>query len=39
MTAGDPPAGYHSVTPRLVVGDVAGAVEFLRTVFGATGDL
>jgi uncharacterized glyoxalase superfamily protein PhnB/GNAT superfamily N-acetyltransferase len=33
------PAGYHSVTPRLVVADVAGAVEFLRAVFDATGDV
>ena len=39
MTTVDPPPGYHSVTPRMVVADVAGAVEFLRTVFGATGEL
>ena len=31
--------GFHSVTPRLVVADAAGLVEFLRTVFGATGDI
>jgi uncharacterized glyoxalase superfamily protein PhnB/GNAT superfamily N-acetyltransferase len=34
-----PPPGYHTVTPRIVVGDVAAQVEFLRTVFGATGDV
>jgi tRNA-Thr(GGU) m(6)t(6)A37 methyltransferase TsaA len=33
------PAGWHSVTPRLVVDDVAGLVEHLRAVFGATGDV
>jgi hypothetical protein len=27
------------VTPRLVVTDAVGLVEFLRTVFGATGTL
>jgi PhnB protein len=35
----EPPSGYHSVTPRMVVADVAGVVGFLRTVFGATGEL
>ena len=29
--------GFHSVTPRLVVADAGGLVDFLRTVFGATG--
>jgi uncharacterized glyoxalase superfamily protein PhnB len=33
------PVGWHSVTPRLVVQDVAGMVEFLRRAFDATGDL
>ena len=33
------PAGFHSVTPRMVVGDVAAEVEFLRAVFDALGDL
>ena len=35
-----PPArrGYHSVTPRIVVSDVAGQVAFLRAVFDATGE-
>ena len=32
------PPGFHSVTPRMVVSDAAAAVEFLRTVFDATGD-
>jgi PhnB protein len=30
-------AGYRSVTPRIVVSDVAGQVDFLRTVFNGTG--
>ena len=34
----DAPAGYHSVTPRLVVRDVPGQIEFLRAVFDASGD-
>ena len=34
-----PRAGYHSVTPRIVVDDVAGQVSFLREVFGAAGDV
>jgi PhnB protein len=29
--------GYRTVTPRMVVRDPAATVEFLRTVFGATG--
>jgi len=33
------PAGFHSVTPRMVVGDVAAEVEFLVAVFGATSDV
>jgi uncharacterized glyoxalase superfamily protein PhnB len=33
------PEGWHSVTPRIVVDDPAALVEFLRRVFGATGDL
>ncbi len=31
------PEGWHSVTPRLVVHDPAGLVEFLRHTFGASG--
>ncbi|MGH9018252.1 MAG: VOC family protein [Acidimicrobiales bacterium] len=34
-----PPPGYRAVTPRMVVSDVAAAVEFLRVVFGATGEI
>ncbi|PXX09344.1 VOC family protein [Mycolicibacterium moriokaense] len=34
----DPPLGYHTVTPRMVVDDAAAAVEFLREVFGAEGE-
>jgi PhnB protein len=33
------PEGWHSVTPRIVVDDVATEVTFLRQVFGATGEL
>ena len=33
------PDGWHSVTPRLVVDDAAGLVEFLRRAFGASGEL
>src|ERR1700694_3854793 len=31
--------GFHSVTPRMVVKDVTAEVEFLRAVFGATGEV
>jgi PhnB protein len=34
----DPPLGYHTVTPRIVVSNAAAAVEFLRAVFGAEGE-
>jgi PhnB protein len=34
-----PREGFHSVTPRIVVDDVAAQVEFLRIVFGATGSM
>ena len=37
MTAARP--GFHSVTPRLVVVDAGAQVEFLRTVFGASGEV
>jgi uncharacterized glyoxalase superfamily protein PhnB len=33
------PAGWHSITPRIVTHDVAGLVEFLKAVFGATGEV
>jgi PhnB protein len=29
------PAGYHSVTPYLVVGDAARAIDFYKRAFGA----
>lgn len=32
------PAGYHTLTPRIFTPDPAGLVEFLKRVFGATGD-
>jgi uncharacterized glyoxalase superfamily protein PhnB len=32
------PEGWHTVTPRIVVRDAERLVEFLRRVFGATGD-
>ena len=34
-----PRAGYRSVTPRIVVCDVAAQVDFLRAVFDASGDV
>jgi PhnB protein len=37
MPAHGPRAGYQSVTPRIVVSDVAAQVDFLRAVFDATG--
>ena len=39
MPSTSPRPGYHSVTPRIVVEDVNAQVEFLRTVFGATGSV
>ena len=35
----DRPPGYQSVTPRMVVSDAAGAVEFLRATFDAVGEV
>ncbi|HSE42658.1 MAG TPA: VOC family protein [Acidobacteriota bacterium] len=32
------PEGWHSVTPRMVVHGVRELVEFIKKVFGATGD-
>jgi uncharacterized glyoxalase superfamily protein PhnB len=32
-------AGFHSVTPRIVVTDVDGQVQFLRDVFDAVGEI
>jgi hypothetical protein len=34
-----PPADYQSVTPRMVVPDVANEVDFLGTVFDAAGEI
>ena len=31
--------GFHTVTPRIVVPDVAAQVDFLRAVFGGTGEV
>jgi len=33
------PDGWPTVTPRIFTGDVAGLVGFLKTVFGADGEL
>ena len=30
-----PPAGYHSVTPAIIVRDAAGAIDFYKRAFGA----
>ena len=32
------PEGWHTVTPRIVVNDVAGLTEFLKHVFNASGE-
>src|SRR5262245_31599550 len=34
-----PRRGFHTVTPRIVVADVAAQVEFLRAVFDAQGEV
>jgi len=39
MTDNVPPEGWHTVTPRIVVEDVAGLITFLKRAFGATGEL
>jgi len=33
------PSGWHSITPRIVVDDVAGLVKFVKQAFEATGEL
>ena len=38
MKIGRPPE-FHSVTPRMVVSDATAAVEFLRAVFNAVGQV
>ncbi|MGO4879428.1 MAG: VOC family protein [Bryobacteraceae bacterium] len=30
------PAGYHTITPYLMIRDAANAIEFYKTAFGAT---
>jgi uncharacterized glyoxalase superfamily protein PhnB len=35
MAKNTPPAGYHSVTPAIVVRDAAGAIDFYKRAFGA----
>jgi len=32
------PAGWHTITPRIVVNGAQQMVEFIKYVFGATGD-
>ena len=39
MPSKSPRQGYHSLTPRIVVEDVEAQVNFLRTVFEATGSV
>jgi uncharacterized glyoxalase superfamily protein PhnB/DNA-binding PadR family transcriptional regulator len=34
-----PPPGFRTVTPRIVVDDAPGQVEFLRAVFGGIGEV
>jgi PhnB protein len=38
-SATEPPVGFHSVTPRMVVSNVSGAVDFLRATFGGDGEV
>ena len=35
MSSSKPPAGYHSVTPAIVVRDANAAIDFYRRAFGA----
>lgn len=35
MSASHIPAGYHSLTPAIIVRDAAGAIEFYQRAFGA----
>ena len=39
MEADFKPAGWPAVVPRLVTSDVQGVVTFLRSTFGAEGDI
>ena len=38
-TNGGPPDGYHTLTTRVVVADVAAQVAFLKATFDAEGDV
>ncbi len=38
-TTGGRPAGFHTLTTRIVVADVAAQVAFLRATFDAKGDV
>ena len=35
MSAPNPPAGYHSLTPSIIVRDAASAIDFYTRAFGA----
>jgi uncharacterized glyoxalase superfamily protein PhnB len=35
----DAPAGFHTITPRIVVEDVSGLVDFIKRAFDATGEI
>jgi uncharacterized glyoxalase superfamily protein PhnB len=37
-SSGFSPEGWHTVTPRIVARDAERLIEFLKQVFGATGD-
>jgi PhnB protein len=39
MSPRQPRDGYHTITPRIVVDDLAAQADFLRRAFGATGDV
>jgi uncharacterized glyoxalase superfamily protein PhnB len=39
VPAAAPPPGFRTITPRIVVDDVAAAVAFLEAVFDAAGDV
>ena len=39
VTTGRRPAGYHTLTTRIVVADLAAQVAFLRSTFGADGEV
>lgn len=39
IKSGSQPTGWHTVTPRLVVPDPAALLDFVKTVFAASGEL